>query len=76
MALILNIETTTTNCSVCIAKEGDVIVQKSLNNKNYKKYISFLPSIKTITGLRLWRVSPRRGKNGVQTFRYRQSSDI
>ena len=35
MALILNIETTTTNCSVCIAKEGVVIVQKSLNNKNY-----------------------------------------
>ena len=25
MALILNIETTTTNCSVCIAKEGVVI---------------------------------------------------
>ena len=35
MALILNIETTTTNCSVCIAKEGVVITQKSLNNKNY-----------------------------------------
>ena len=35
MALILNIETTTTNCSVCIAKEGIVIAQKSLNNKNY-----------------------------------------
>ena len=35
MALIINIETTTTNCSVCIAKEGVVIAQKSLNNKNY-----------------------------------------
>ena len=35
MALILNIETTTTNCSVCIAKEGVVIAKKSLNNKNY-----------------------------------------
>ena len=35
MALILNIETTTTNCSVCIAKEGVVIAHKSLNNKNY-----------------------------------------
>ena len=35
MALILNIETTTTNCSVCIAKEGAVIAQKSLNNKSY-----------------------------------------
>ena len=32
--------------------------------------------MKTMTGLRDWAESPRRGKNGVQTLRYKQSSDI
>lgn len=35
MALILNIETTTTNCSVTLAEHGNVIASKELNNKNY-----------------------------------------
>ena len=35
-----------------------------------------LPSMKNITGLRLFIESPRRGRKGVQTFKYKQSSDI
>ena len=35
MALILNIETTTTNCSVSISKEGKIVFLKEDNNKNY-----------------------------------------
>ncbi|OYX26354.1 MAG: tRNA (adenosine(37)-N6)-threonylcarbamoyltransferase complex dimerization subunit type 1 TsaB [Flavobacteriales bacterium 32-35-8] len=35
MALILNIETTTTNCSVSISKEGKTVFLKEDNNKNY-----------------------------------------
>jgi tRNA threonylcarbamoyladenosine biosynthesis protein TsaB len=35
MALILNIETATTNCSVSIAKEGRMIVLKEVNNVSY-----------------------------------------
>lgn len=35
MSLILNIETATKNCSVCLAKNGEVIVVKELNNGNY-----------------------------------------
>ena len=32
--------------------------------------------MKNITGLRLFIESPRRGRKGVHTFRYKQSSDI
>lgn len=35
MAIILNIETTTKNCSVSIAKNGETIAIKELNNGNY-----------------------------------------
>lgn len=35
MAYILNIETSTKNCSVCIAKDGEVLSKKELNNGNY-----------------------------------------
>lgn len=35
MALILNIETATTNCSVSISKEGKTVFLKEDNNKNY-----------------------------------------
>lgn len=35
LALILNIETTTTNCSVSISKEHKTVVLKEDNNKNY-----------------------------------------
>lgn len=35
MALILNIETTTTNCSASISKEGKIVFLKEDNNKNY-----------------------------------------
>ena len=35
MALILNIETTTTNCSVSISIEGKTVFLKQDNNKNY-----------------------------------------
>lgn len=35
MALILNIETTTTNCSASISKEGKIVFLKEDNNKNF-----------------------------------------
>ncbi|SNR17517.1 tRNA (adenosine(37)-N6)-threonylcarbamoyltransferase complex dimerization subunit type 1 TsaB [Tenacibaculum jejuense] len=35
MALILNIETSTKNCSVCIANQGKVIYHKELHDINY-----------------------------------------
>lgn len=35
MSIILNIETATKNCSVCIANNGEVIAAKELNNGNY-----------------------------------------
>lgn len=35
MALILNIETTTTNCSVSLSYEGEILVLKEDNNANY-----------------------------------------
>jgi tRNA threonylcarbamoyladenosine biosynthesis protein TsaB len=35
LSIILNIETATKNCSVCIAKNGKVIAIKELNNGNY-----------------------------------------
>lgn len=35
MAIILNIETATKNCSVSLAKDGDILAIKELNNGNY-----------------------------------------
>ncbi|UOB18966.1 tRNA (adenosine(37)-N6)-threonylcarbamoyltransferase complex dimerization subunit type 1 TsaB [Abyssalbus ytuae] len=35
MAVILNLETSTTNCSVSIGKDGNVIALREVNNKNY-----------------------------------------
>ncbi len=35
MALILSIETSTTNCSVSLSKEGETLVLKEDHNKNY-----------------------------------------
>ena len=35
MALILNIETSTKNCSVCLSKDGEVLSLKEVNDANY-----------------------------------------
>ena len=35
MAIILNIETSTTNCSVSLSNEGETLVLKEENNANY-----------------------------------------
>ena len=35
MALILNLETTTTNCSVSLAQQGEVISYREVNDPNY-----------------------------------------
>ena len=35
MGLILNLETATTNCSVCIAKDGEVVAIRENNTPNY-----------------------------------------
>ncbi len=35
MGLILNLETSTTNCSVSLAKDGEILTLKELNSENY-----------------------------------------
>ncbi|WP_100610129.1 tRNA (adenosine(37)-N6)-threonylcarbamoyltransferase complex dimerization subunit type 1 TsaB [Confluentibacter lentus] len=48
MALILNIETATTNCSVSISKEGKTVFLKEDNNKNYSHAESLHVFIDTV----------------------------
>lgn len=48
MALILNIETTTTNCSVSISIEGKTVFLKQDNNKNYSHAESLHVFIDTV----------------------------
>ena len=48
MAIILNIETATKNCSVSIAKNGTVLAIKELNNGNYSHAEVLHPFIDTI----------------------------
>ena len=35
MGIILNLETSSTNCSVCLAKDGVILATKELNSENY-----------------------------------------
>ncbi|MDF4202030.1 tRNA (adenosine(37)-N6)-threonylcarbamoyltransferase complex dimerization subunit type 1 TsaB [Maribacter sp. SA7] len=35
MGVIINLETSSTNCSVCVAKEGEILAIKELNSANY-----------------------------------------
>ena len=35
MGIILNLETSSTNCSVCLAKDGVILAMKELNSENY-----------------------------------------
>lgn len=48
MAIILNIETATKNCSVSIAKNGTVLVLKELNDGNYSHAEKLHPFIQDI----------------------------
>lgn len=48
MAIILNIETSTKNCSVSIADNGKIIAIKELNNGNYSHAEVLHPFIETI----------------------------
>ncbi|CAL2082299.1 tRNA (adenosine(37)-N6)-threonylcarbamoyltransferase complex dimerization subunit type 1 TsaB [Tenacibaculum sp. 190524A02b] len=48
MALILNIETATKNCSVSIAKEGKVVAFKELNDGNYSHAEKLHPFIEDV----------------------------
>ncbi len=48
MGLILNIETATKNCSVSLAKNGDILVLKELNNGNYSHAEKLHPIIQEI----------------------------
>ena len=48
MALILNIETATTNCSVSIAQDGETVFLKEDNNKNYSHAESLHVFIDTV----------------------------
>lgn len=35
MGVLLNLETSSTNCSVCVAKDGEILVMRELNSANY-----------------------------------------
>jgi len=48
MALILNIETATKNCSVSLAKDGELIAFKELNDGNYSHAEKLHPFIKGV----------------------------
>lgn len=48
MALILNIETATKNCSVSLAEDGVILVLKELNNGNYSHAEKLHPLIQEI----------------------------
>ncbi len=48
MALILNIETATKNCSVSLAKNGEVLVIRELNDGNYSHAEKLHPFIQDI----------------------------
>ncbi|MFD0993885.1 tRNA (adenosine(37)-N6)-threonylcarbamoyltransferase complex dimerization subunit type 1 TsaB [Tenacibaculum geojense] len=48
MAIIINIETATKNCSVSIAKNGEVIGIKELNNGNYSHAETLHPFIQEL----------------------------
>ena len=48
MAIILNIETSTKNCSVSIANKGEVVAIKELNNGNYSHAEVLHPFIEAV----------------------------
>ena len=48
MSIILNIETATKNCSVSLAKEGEILAIKSLNNGQYSHAEVLHPFIESI----------------------------
>ncbi|CAM1350794.1 tRNA (adenosine(37)-N6)-threonylcarbamoyltransferase complex dimerization subunit type 1 TsaB [Tenacibaculum insulae] len=48
MAIILNIETATKNCSVCIAKNGEVLAIRELNDGNYSHAEKLHPFIQEL----------------------------
>lgn len=48
MALILNIETSTKNCSVSISKDGKIIASKELNSDNYSHAEKLHPFINDV----------------------------
>lgn len=57
MALILNIEKSTKNCSISISKNGILLILTEENNKNYihSKYLhKFIKSILEVTGILIY----------------------
>ena len=48
LALILNIETATKNCSVCLAKDGEVLAIRELNDGNYSHAEKLHPFIQEL----------------------------
>ena len=48
MAIILNIETATKNCSVCLAENGEVIAIRELNDGNYSHAEKLHPFIQEL----------------------------
>jgi tRNA threonylcarbamoyladenosine biosynthesis protein TsaB len=48
LAIILNIETSTKNCSVCIANNGEIVAIKELNNGSYSHAEVLHPFIEAI----------------------------
>ena len=48
MAIILNIETATKNCSVCLAENGEILAIRELNDGNYSHAEKLHPFIQDI----------------------------
>ena len=56
MGLILNLETATTNCSVSLARNGEIILVKELNSANYshaEKLHVFIDEVMQSTGSKM-----------------------
>lgn len=56
MAIILNIETSTKNCSVCIAASGQILAMKEVNDANYshaEKLHPFIVDVLKEAGLKV-----------------------
>lgn len=56
MGLILNLETSSTNCSVCLAKDGKIVNLQELNSANYshaEKLHVFIDEVMQSTGTKM-----------------------
>ena len=56
MGVLLNLETSSTNCSVCVAKDGEILSMRELNSANYshaEKLHVFIEEVMTEASLKM-----------------------